>query len=59
MDHRYWKEWIKSLRKQRTNTRTERMKKHFGVMKSKKFTKNTLRICCGYAIIIRDVSFCI
>ena len=31
------------------------MKKHFGVMKSKKFTKNTLRICCGYAIIICDV----
>ena len=33
------------------------MKNHFGVMKSKKFTKNTLRICCGYAIIIRGVSF--
>ena len=25
----------------------------------KKFTKYTLRICCGYAIIMRDVSFCI
>ena len=33
------------------------MKKYFGVTKSKKFTKNTLRICCGYAIIIRDLSF--
>ena len=31
------------------------MKKHYGDMKSKKFTKNTLRICCGYAIIICNV----
>lgn len=35
------------------------MKNHFRMVELKKFTKYTLRICCGYAIIMRDVSFCI